>query len=296
MKINTFLGILAILFWSTNVAFSRSLIEQMGLLTSGAAIFLIGGGLSLAYVARRERGLGFLRRASKKYLFGCGLLFVINTVTLQLAIGLSASRTQTIIAGLINYLWPSLSLWFSIFILGKKARWFLPAGLVLSIGGMWLATTNGEVLNIQEVLQPATLLVYANALVAALTWGLYSNLSRRWAGGDDDSGAVPVFLICTGASLGVARLFVPEVSTFTNGIFLELAYMMIFPTMLAYIFWDAAMRKGRMITVVALSYFIPLFSTIVSTLRLGVVLRPEIWLAAGLIILGAYISRAAIFD
>jgi drug/metabolite transporter (DMT)-like permease len=296
MRLNTFLGLLAILFWSTNVAFSRSLIEQLGLFTSGAAIFLIGGGLSLAYIARREKGLGFLKRASKKYLFGCGLLFVVNTVTLQLAIGLSASRTQTIIAGLINYLWPSFSLWFSIFILGKKARWFLPAGLVLSFGGMWLASTNGEVLNVQEVLQPATLVVYAVALIAAVTWGLYSNWSRKLAGGANDSGAVPVFLICTGASLGLVRLFVPEVSTFSAGTAFELAYMMIFPTMLAYIFWDAAMRKGRMITIVSLSYFIPLFSTIISALRLGVNLRPEIWLAAGLIIVGAYFSRAAIVE
>ncbi len=296
MKFNTFLGILAILFWSTNVAFSRSLIEQMGLLTSGAAIFLLGGGLSLAVVARRARGLGFLKRSSKKYLFGCGLVFVINTVALQVAIGLSASRTQTIIVGLINYLWPALSLWFSIFILGKKARWFLPVGLVISLGGMWLASTNGEVLNIREVLQPATLGVYAIALLAAVTWGLYSNWSRKWAGGAGDSGAVPLFLICTGACLGLVRLFVPEVSTFSAGTALELAYMVIFPTILAYIFWDAAMRKGRMITVVALSYFIPLFSTIISALRLGVNLRPEIWLAAGLIIVGAYFSRAAIVE
>jgi drug/metabolite transporter (DMT)-like permease len=296
MKFNTLLGILAILFWSTNVAFSRSLIEQMGVLTSGAAIFLIGGGLSLAYVAWRQNGLGFLKRTSQKYLFGCGLLFVANTVALQLAIGLSASRTQTIIAGLINYLWPSFSLWLSIFFLGKKARWFLPAGLVFSFAGMWLASTNGEVLNIHEVWQPATLGVYAIALLAAVTWGLYSNLSRKWAGGLNDSGAVPVFLICTGASLGMVRLFVPEATTFSGGTALELAYMMVFPTMLAYIFWDAAMRRGRMITVVALSYFIPLFSTIISAVRLGVILRPEIWLAAGLIIIGAYFSRAAIVD
>ena len=167
MRLNTFLGILAILLWSTNVAFSRSLIEQMGLYTSGTAFFLMGGGLSLAYVARKEKGLGFLKRASKKYLYGCGLLFVMNTVSLQMAIGLSANRTQTIIAGLINYLWPSLGLWFSILILGKKARWFLAAGMVLSLGGMWLASTNGEILNIRDVLQPATLAVYGIALVAA---------------------------------------------------------------------------------------------------------------------------------
>ena len=296
MRLNTFLGILAILLWSTNVAFSRSLIEQMGLYTSGTAFFLMGGGLSLAYVARKEKGLGFLKRASKKYLYGCGLLFVMNTVSLQMAIGLSANRTQTIIAGLINYLWPSLGLWFSILILGKKARWFLAAGMVLSLGGMWLASTNGEILNIRDVLQPATLAVYGIALVAAVTWGLYSNWSRKWAGGDNDSGAVPVFLICTGISLGVVRMFVPEVTVVSTGTVLELAYMVVFPTMLAYIFWDAAMRKGRMITIVALSYFIPLFSTIISALRLGVQLRPEVWLAAGLIIAGATISRAAIVE
>jgi drug/metabolite transporter (DMT)-like permease len=138
--------------------------------------------------------------------------------------------------------------------------------------------------------------VYAIALLAAITWGLYSNWSRKWAGGANDSGAVPVFLICTGVSLGVVRLFVYEVTTFSASTVLELAYMVIFPTMLAYIFWDAAMRKGRMITIVALSYFIPLFSTLISALRLGVHLRPEIWLAAGMIIIGAYFSRAAIVE
>lgn len=292
---DTFFGILAILFWSTNVAFARSLTEQIGLLTSGAVLFLLGGLFSLIYMIWSHKGLGFLRQSSKKYLFGCGTLFVVNTISLQAAIGLSASRSQTVIVGLINYLWPVLSLWFSLFILGKKAKVYLPVGIALAFGGMWLASTRGEVLNAQEVFQPANLVIYGFALTAAVTWGLYSNLSRKWAGAQD-SGSVPVFLLASGILLGITRLLISEPWAPTGSMGLELGYMVIFPTMLAYIFWDAAMRKGRMILVVSLSYFIPLVSTVISALRLGVPLGVEIWAAALMIVGGAYICRTAVIE
>ena len=295
IRVNTALGIFAILFWSTNVAFSRSIVEQLGLLTAGAAMFLLGGLLSLIYTGWKEKGLHFLKRTSKKYLFGCGSLFIVNTVTFLVAVGASATRTQSVIAGLINNIWPVLGIWFSLFILKKKAKNYLFFGIALALGGMWLASTNGEVLNYQEALQPASFGVYAIALVAAISWGLYSNWSHKWAG-DQDSGVVPVFLLCTGILLGLLRLFIPETASLTSTTFLELAYMVVFPTMLAYIFWDAAMRKGDMVTAVSFSYFIPLFSLIFSSLRLGVQLRPDIWVAALMIIGAAYICRQAIVD
>ena len=40
----TLLGILAILFWSTTIAFSRTLSEQLGPLTAGASIYLLAAG------------------------------------------------------------------------------------------------------------------------------------------------------------------------------------------------------------------------------------------------------------
>ena len=292
---DTFLGIVAILLWSTNIAFACGLAEQIGLLTSGAILFLLGGLLSLAYMVWQHKGLGFLKHSSKKYLIGCGALFVINTISLQAAVGLSASRSQTLIVGLINYLWPVLSLWFSLFILGKKARFYLPVGIALAFGGMWLASTRGEVLNVQAVFQPANLVIYGFALMAAVSWGLYSNLSRRWAG-NQDSGSVPLFLLATGVLLGLTRLWISEPWAPAESIGLELAYMIVFPTMLAYIFWDSAMRKGRIILVVSLSYFIPLLSTVISGLRLGVPLGVEIWTAALMIVAGAYICRTAVIE
>lgn len=295
IRINTALGIFAILFWSTNVAFSRSIVEQLGLLTAGAAMFLFGGLLSLVYTCWKEKGLHFLKQISMKYLFGCGSLFIINTVTFLVAVGASATRTQAVIAGLINNIWPVLGLCFSLFILNNKAKNFLIFGIALALSGMWLASANGEGLNYQEALQPGNLGVYAIALVAAISWGLYSNWSRKW-GGDQERGMVPVFLLCTGILLGLLRLFIPETASFTSKTFLELAYLVVFPTMLGYIFWDTAMRKGDMVTAVSFSYFIPLFSVIISSLLLGVQLRPAIWLAALMIIGGAYICKQAIVE
>jgi drug/metabolite transporter (DMT)-like permease len=296
MNKNTIAGVFAILFWSTNVAFSRSLAEQFGVLTAGTIMFLAGGALSLAYQGIRERGLGFLRRSSRKYLLGCGLIFVANVVTLELAIGLATSRTQAVIVGLINYLWPALSLALAPLFLKKKVRWYLAVGMGLALGGMYLASTQGEVLNPGEALsQPGTLLVYGLALAAAVTWGLYSNLSKKWAG-DQDSGSVPLFLLVSGLLMGVFRMLITEVSAPGASAPFEMAYMILFPTILAYIFWDAAMRKGQMILVVSLSYFIPLFSTVISSLRLGVVPGPELWLAAGMIIVGALVCRMAVSD
>jgi drug/metabolite transporter (DMT)-like permease len=296
MNKNTVAGIFAILFWSTNVAFSRSLAEQFGVLTAGTIMFLVGGALSLVYQAIRGGGLGFLRHSSRKYLLGCGLIFVANVVTLELAIGLAASRTQAVIVGLINYLWPALSLALAPLFLKQKVRWYLAVGMGLALGGMYLASTQGEVLNPGEALsQPGTLLVYGLALVAAVTWGLYSNLSKKWAG-DQDSGSVPLFMLAGGLLMGVFRLLSPEISAPGSAAPFEMVYMILFPTMLAYIFWDAAMRKGQMILVVSLSYFIPLFSTITSSVSLGVAPGPELWLAAGLIIGGALVCKLAVSE
>ncbi len=296
MNKNTVAGVFAILFWSTNVAFSRSLAEQLGVLTAGTVMFLLGGVISTVYMWWRENSLAFLTRSSLKYLLGCGVIFVLNVTSLELAIGMANSRTQTIVVGLINYLWPALSLVLAPVFLKKKVRWFLPVGLVLSLGGMYLASTQGQVLNPLEVLgQPGTLLVYGLAVVAAVTWGLYSNLSKKWAG-DQESGSVPLFLLCAGALLAVFRLFIHETSAVSGGAALEMTYMVLFPTILAYIFWDAAMRKGQMILVVSLSYFIPLFSTVISSIRLGVRPGPELWLAAGMIISGALVCKFAVSE
>jgi drug/metabolite transporter (DMT)-like permease len=294
MKKQTGLGILAILLWSTNIAFARRLAEALGVFTSGTVIFLLGGILATAILMISQKTFSVWKNSSTRYLIGCGIFFVINTVTLQLATGLAANHTQVIIVGILNYLWTALSLIFSIWVFGFKPRWYLGVGIVLAMVGMGLALAQDlHLVPGESWFTPQTILVYGLALLAAVTWGLYSNFSRKWTK-PEEPGMVPVFLIFSGLAMGAMRLFFPEQSAITLSSGAQLAYMVIFPTILAYVFWDSAMRKGQMILVVSLSYFTPLFSTIVSSIKLGTPLAPQLFLAAMFIMAGAVVCKLAI--
>lgn len=286
-------GGVAILLWSTTVAFSRSLTEQLGTLTTAALIYTAAGLIGLIAASLRPNELKTIGRLPRLYLLGCGFLFVLYIVCLYLALGLAATRIQVLAVGLINYLWPALSLVFSIPLLKQRAGPFLIFGIAFALAGTWLATT-GSTLQIENFYEDQTAFIpYGLALIAAISWALYSNLSRRWAAGND-GGGVPVFLLASGLILGIMRFFTPETSFWSWKAGLELVYMAVFPGMIAYVLWDLAVRKGEIILVASLSYLTPLFSTIFSTIVLDVRPASEIWIGAGMIILGAVICKNSI--
>jgi len=292
----TLLGIVAILLWSTTIAVSRSLVEEAGTLTAASATYLLSGAIGCAWLAARGR----LRRAGslpRLYLFGCGGLFVLYMVSLYAAIGLAADRSQVIGVGIVNYLWPGLTLVLSVPLLGKRAGPLLVPGAVIAFAGAALAgaQAGGSSWSAPAAGGARGLLPYAFALVAAVTWALYSNLSRRWAG-EGEGGAVPLFLLASGLVLGLLRLLCPEETTWTPRALAELGYMALFSALLAYAFWDLAMRKGNIILVAALSYFTPLLSTLVSCIYLKVTPGPALWIACALVVAGAVLCRISVTD
>ena len=86
----------------------------------------------------------------------------------------------------------------------------------------------------------------------------------------------------------------PEVSTFSLPTLAKLGYMSLCPAFLAYTFWDLGTRKGQMIWLAALSYLTPLLSTLISVVVLRATPSPMLWLAAGMIVVGAALSQAGI--
>ena len=296
-NLNTIFGILAILFWGTTIAFSRSLTEQLGPLTAASWIYLLSGIWGCIYLISKPGGIKKTFRLPTLYLIGCGALFVIYTVSLYLAVGFAFSREQVIEVSIINYLWPGLTLVFSLPILHKKGKITLIPGMVLAFSGFYLATVNSGMFS-WEVFKgnfQVNYFPYLLAFLAAISWGLYSNLVRRWAG-HTEGGAVPLFLLITGLVLTTIRFIFPEESSWTARVVAELLYMSIFPTFLAYFFWDRAMRKGKIILVASLSYFTPLLSVIISSLYLQVAVKANLWIACGLVIAGAVICKFSIVD
>jgi drug/metabolite transporter (DMT)-like permease len=237
-----------------------------------------------------------MRGLPPRYLVICGGLFVLYIVGLYIAVGMAETRTQVLAVGLINYLWPGLSLAFSLPLLGKRGKLGLPAGILIALAGVWLATSGTNGIRLDALfMDPSSWLPYGLALGAAVCWALYSNLSRRLAGGSE-GGAVPLFLLASGFLLGVLRLVSVETSTWGLRAGLELAYVSLLPGMLAYVLWDIAVRKGEIILVASLSYLTPLLSTLISALVLRITPSPAVWLGAALVFAGAILCKFSIVE
>ena len=287
-------GILAIALWSCTVAVSRELSETLGATTAAATMLLLGGVLGCLHAAVIERRLGEIFRLSRAYLLGCGSLFVTYMVCLYLAIGLSTSRQQAIEIGIINYLWPGLTLLLSVPIVGTRVRWTFAPGVALALLGAMLAPLRlGEysaaALADNLLAHP---LPYLLALGAALSWALYSVLSRRW--GASAAGGVPIFTLAAGVVLALLRLGIPERTTWTAWATGLVLFMAVCPILVAYALWDRAMRRGNVTLVAALSNFAPLLSTVVSALWLHVSLGWNLWFACGLVVAGAAMCQRSV--
>jgi drug/metabolite transporter (DMT)-like permease len=216
-------------------------------------------------------------------------------VCLYVAIGFASDRQQVLEVALINYLWPALTLVFAIPILRKKAQVWLVFGVFLGFVGVFFATFSGESFSWRTFGEnmAANYLPYVFAFVAAVSWALYSNLSRLW-GGQTESGGVPLFLLLSGLVFVSLRAFTPEDTRWTFRSMLELVYMMIFPTALGYVFWDEAMRKGRIILVASLSYLTPLLSAVIAIVYLGVRAGWNLWIGCILVVAGAAVCKLSV--
>ena len=289
-------GLAAILLWSTTIAVARRLSEQVGPVTAAASVYLIGGLVCLLRVWWLRIPLGHFLKLPRRYLLGCGFLFALYTVLLFLAVGLAQDRAQALEIGLLNYLWPAATILLSLFLLKKRCRPLLVPGTALALAGVCLVMTQGDRVSWRSILEhlQTNPVAYGFALLAAVSWALYSNLTRRWAG-SGNNGAVELFIPATGLILLGVRLFSSEPTSWSAQAIGE-AGLLGAITAFAYALWDAAMRKGNLLLVAACSYFTPLLSTLVSCAYLKVMPSSKLWMGCLLLVAGSLVTWLSISD
>jgi drug/metabolite transporter (DMT)-like permease len=295
-RAGTVCGFAAILLWSTTVALVRSLSERLGPLTAAAAVYGVGGLLAGGRLLWSEEARRKIRALPRRYLVGCGGLFVFYMLALFLAIGLSRTRQQVLEVGLLNYLWPTLTILFSLLLLGKRAGWLLVPGTFLALTGVFLVLTQGAELSWRGLAGSLAEnpVVYALGLAAAVSWGLYSALTRRWADGGD-GGGVDLFLPATGLILLLISLPVEEPRQWSLRVLTEAVTLGIV-TYTAYRLWETAMRRGNLVLVAAGSYLTAFLSTVVSCLYLAIATTPVLWTGCGLLVAGSFLSWRSIAE
>lgn len=288
----TMLGLTAIVLWSATVALARSMAEAIGPLAAGAAVYCLAGLLLAGAFLAKRHSFAAVRQLPARYVFGCGALFVLYTLTLFEALGLAVNRTQSIEIALLNYLWPALTLLFSVPILGNRASWWLLPGTALAFSGVVVGVTQGAISwNAFASNLVGNPVAYGLGALAGVTWGLYSNLTRRW--GTPGGGAVWLFTLATGLAFGIGVTFHPISAAWSVRVLAEIGCLGL-ATATAYVCWDRAMREGDLALVGACSYFTPLLSTAVSCLYLRVWPSPSLWIACVCVIAGSLLSWRSI--
>jgi drug/metabolite transporter (DMT)-like permease len=289
-------GLGAILLWSVTFAFARSLSEQVGPLTAGAAAYLLGGSFCLLRLASSSVSLTRFQRIPRLYLFGCGSLFVFYTAAIYFAVGLARSREQLLEIAMVNYLWPAMTVLCSLLLLKKRANCWLVPGTALALTGVFLVMTQGGSVSWNSLTEHLhnNPVAYALALAAAVSWALYSNLTRRWSGPESD-GAVELFIPATGLVLLALRLLTTEPTHWSLRAMGEASGLAVVTT-LAYFLWDVSMRKGNLLLVVACSYFTPMLSTLVSCVYLRLSPSPRLWIGCLLLVSGSLMTWRSVSD
>ncbi|MDY4373744.1 aromatic amino acid DMT transporter YddG [Pectobacterium carotovorum] len=277
----TLTGLLAIVLWSTSVGLIRSLTEALGPIGGAAMIYSTSTLCLLAFY-----GLPRIKTLPRIYLFAGGAMFVCYEIFLSLSIGLADSRMQAIEIGMINYLWPSLTILFSLFINQQKSRFMLWPGLALALGGIvWIM--KGESDRTPELLWNNVLanpLAYSLAFSAALTWALYCNITKRY--GQGKSG-VSLFFLITALILWTQYSFSAESAislTLSNS--LQLIFMGA-STALAYSAWNAGIQHGNLTLLATASYFTPVLSTLLAALWLNITPAISFWQGVAMVTAGS---------
>lgn len=281
------LGIGALLMWSSMVGLIRSITEAFGVMAGTALIYSVG-----AAVTFLKNGVPEAGRMPKVYLFGVGSLFVAYEIIYSRALGLAGSAAQTLEVGMLNYLWPCMTVIFSIRINKTRLRWWVWPGTIISVAGLyWCVAANGglELSGFIANLR-ANPLPYVLGLTAGVSWGLYSNLSFRFSGGFN---AIPIFFAAIAAILW-AGFFLRGGQLHFPGYWPCCQVLIIGAVMgLSYSMWENGIHQGNFILLAVCSYFTPAFSMLFAALWLNILPPAAFWGGVGLVIGGSLICWLA---
>ncbi len=277
-------GLVAVLCWSATVGLMRSVAEALGALGGAAVLYSVERGFGAAGPGLPTRAQ--LRSISRVYLVVCGLLFACYEICLSVAIGLAHDRPQSMELGMINYLWPCLTIVLAVLCRQQHARWWLWPGVALCLWGLvlvgWVLMAMRRrgllavVVQLCRAHRPPTRWPTPWPLAAALMWPTYSVLARMHGGGFNGVGFV---LLLTAALLWVQWLALDTVpmrwSWGTAAQVLAIGAL----TALGYGCWEHGIQRGDLAVMAAGSCFTPVLSSLWASVWLAV--QPGLPFSAG---------------
>ncbi|WP_036174815.1 aromatic amino acid DMT transporter YddG [Massilia sp. 9096] len=283
----TLTGLSAVLLWSSVVGLLRSVSQALGPTGGAAAMYTLAALLLLATV-----GLGKVRDFPRAYLVWGSVLFVSYEICLSLSIGHAHTNRQAIEVGMVNYLWPALTMLFAILFNGQKASWLIAPGVALALAGV-CRVLGGEhgfdgaamAANVRD--NPHS---YGLALAGALIWAGYCTITPRIAGGKN---GVTLFFMLTAAALWIKYL-AQGGSTLHVDLHALLCLVLAAGAMgFGYAAWNVGILRGNVTLLAGASYFIPVLSSALASQVLHAGLPRAFWQGAAMVCAGSVLCWLA---
>lgn len=283
----TLIGLIAIVLWSSIVALIKSVSESFGAIGGAALIY----SLATAFLVMT---IGFPKLSSfpKRYLWLGSILFVAYELCLSLAIGYANDGRQAIEVGMINYLWPTLTIIASIIFNKQRASMLVIPGFMLSILGIFWVLGNGKAFDLPLMLSNIkdNPLSYGLSFMGALIWSAYCVITVRIAEGKN---GITFFFLLVAITLWLQYLWFGQGEfhfTIQSSIYLLCAASAMG---FGYAAWNVGMLYGNVIVLATASYFVPVFSAIIAAVMLSTSLSFGFWQGVVMVCAGSilcYIS------
>ena len=283
----TLIGLIAILLWSAIVGLIRGVSESLGATGGAAMIYSVASLFLLLSV-----GFPDVRQFPRRYLFWGSVLFVAYELCLALSIGYANTGRQAIEVGMVNYLWPSFTMVAAILFNRQRANLIVIPGFLLSMLGICWVLGGDQGVDLAQMLVNIqdNPLSYGLAFVGALIWAAYCTVTARLAQGKN---GVTLFFMLVAAVLWLKYLCfagAPMVFSLHACWYLLLAAAAMG---FGYAAWNVGILGGNVTVLAGASYFIPIFSALLSALVLQVPLSLAFWQGAAMVCAGSVLCWLA---
>lgn len=277
----TLVGLTAILLWSALVGLIRSVSEGLGPVGGAAVIYTLSAVLLMFTV-----GMPRLSRFPRRYLIIGSLLFVSYELCLSLSLGYAASRTQAIEVGMINYLWPGMTILLAVCVNRQKVRLWLIPGLLVALAGICRVLGGSAGFSFASIRDNlySNPLSYGLAFSGAVIWAVYCVVTKKMARG---SNGITLFFLLTALVLWLKFFSAPQPEMQVNLSVMVSLFLATAAIGFGYAAWNFGILHGNVTVMATASYFIPVFSALLASFILQAPLSVPFWQGAAMVSLGS---------
>lgn len=277
----TLIGLIAILLWSAIVGLIKSVSEGFGAVGGAALIYTCSAVLLLFTV-----GFPQIHKFPRRYLIVGSVLFVCYELCLSLSLGFTDSGRQAIEVGMVNYLWPSMTILLAVIVNRQKTRLIIIPGVLLAVLGIGRVLGGDQGFSLNEMINNVmdNPLSYGLAFSGAIIWAVYCVVTKIIAEGNN---GITLFFILTALTLWI-KFFTSPQPAFVLSVHAWVSLGLAAIAMgFGYAAWNVGILHGNVTVLATASYFIPVISAMLAAFMLDSHLTLSFWQGTAMVSLGS---------